>query len=157
MATELYLAGNDWPKNNIKGFRERSEGKSNSRFRFVLFDTDHAFSQSNPFTWFQSTQWWTFDQLYGVSDLFPEGRIYEEIEFTTIFLNMLQNEEFKKQFADQFCIIAGSVFESRRSAQIINQMVNHVNPAMGLEGRFPHLCDEKVPRARHSCQCQPLG
>lgn len=135
MATELYLAGNDWPKNNIKGFRERSEGKSNSRFRFVIFDTDHAFASSNPFTWFQSTQWWTFDQLYGVSDLYPEGRIYEEIEFTTIFLNMLQNEEFKKQFADQFCIIAGSVFESKRSSQIINEMVNHVNSAMGLEGR----------------------
>ena len=135
MAVELYLAGNDWPKNNIKAFRERSEGKSNSRFRFVLFDTDHAFSQTNPFTWFQSTQWYNFDKLYGVSDLYPSGRIYGEIEFTTIFLNMLQNEEFKKQFADQFCIVAGSVFEQSRSAQVINQMVAHVNPAMSLEGR----------------------
>ena len=135
MAVELYIAGTDWPKNNIKSFRERSEGLSNSRFRFVLFDTDGAFATQNPFTWFESTQWWTFDQLYGVSDLYPSGRIYDEIQFTTIFLNMLQNEDFKKQFVDQFCIVAGSVFESSRAAEVINAMVAHVNPAMSLEGR----------------------
>lgn len=135
MAVELYIAGTDWPKNNIKSFRERSEGSSNSRFRFVLFDTDGAFATSNPFTWFQGTQNWTFDQLYGVSDLYPSGRITGEIEFTTIFLNMLKNDEFKKQFVDQFCIAAGSVFESTRAAEVINQMVAYVNPAMSLEGR----------------------
>ncbi|MBR4534945.1 MAG: lamin tail domain-containing protein [Bacteroidaceae bacterium] len=135
MAVEFYIAGTDWPKNNIKSFRERSEGSSNSRFRFVLFDTDHAFATNNPFDWFKGTQYWTFDQLYGVSDLYPSGRIYDEIEFTTIFLNMLQNEEFKKQFVDQFCIVAGSVFESTRAAEVINAMVAHVNPAMSLEGR----------------------
>ena len=135
MAVELYIAGTDWPKNNIKSFRERSEGQSNSRFRFVLFDTDGAFATSNPFQWFQSTQWWTFDRLYGVSDLYPEGRISDEIQFTTIFLNMLQNDAFKRQFADQFCIAAGSVFTPERAAEVINQLVARVNPAMALEGR----------------------
>lgn len=135
MAVEFYIAGTDWPKNNIKSFRERSEGKSNSRFRFVLFDTDGAFATNDPFSWFRQTQYYTFDQLYGVSDLYPEGRIFDEIEFNTIFLNMLQNEEFKKQFVDQFCIVAGSVFESSRAAEVINAMVAHVNPAMSLEGR----------------------
>ena len=135
MAVELYIAGTDWPKNNIKSFRERSEGLSNSRFRFVLFDTDGAFATDNPFKWFSSTQWYNFDPLYGVSDLYPSGRIYEEIEFTTIFLNMLQNEDFKKQFADQFCLAAGSVFEPTRAAKVISAMVAHVNPAMSLEGR----------------------
>lgn len=135
MAVELYIAGTDWPKNNIKGFRERSEAQSNSRFRFIVFDTDGAFATSNPFNWFQSTQWYNFDPLYGVSDLYPSGRIYAEIEFVTIFLNMLKNEEFKKQFVDQFCLVAGSVFEPTRVAQIISRMVEYVNPAMALEGR----------------------
>ena len=135
MAIELYIAGTDWPKNNIKAFRERSEGTANSRFRFVLFDTDGAFATDNAFNWFKDAQWWTFDQLYGVSDLYPEGRLYREIEFVTIFLNMLQNETFKKQFIDQFCLITGSVFEPSRVQEVINEMLNHVNPAMSLEGR----------------------
>lgn len=135
MAIELYVAGTDWPRNNIKAFRERSERLANSRFRFVLFDTDGAFATDNAFNWFKSTQWWTFDQLYGVSNLYPEGRLYREIEFVTIFLNMLKNETFKKQFIDQFCLVVGSVFEPSRAQGIINDMLNHVNPAMSLEGR----------------------
>lgn len=135
-AIELYLAGTDWPKNNIKSFRAREEGTSNSRFRFVLFDLDGAFATGNSFTWFESTRWWTFDQLYGSEILAQYGnRITKEIEFTTLLLNMWQNEEFKKQFIDQFCIITGSVFEPTRAANIINGIVNAVNPAMALEGR----------------------
>lgn len=135
-AIELYIAGTDWPKNNIKAFRARTEGNANSRFRFVLFDTDGAFATNNAFTWFESTQWWTFDQLYGQEIIAEFGnRIYEEIEFTTLLLNMWQNEEFRKQFIDQFCIITGSVFQPARAREIINAMVSYVNPAMSLEGR----------------------
>ncbi len=135
-AVELFLAGTDWPKNNIKSFRSREEGNSNSRFRFVLFDLDGTFATSNSFAWFEGTRWWTFDQLYGAEVIAQYGsRITKEIEFTTLLLNMWQNEEFKKQFIDQFCIVAGSVFEPTRAAAIINGIVNNVNPAMQLEGR----------------------
>jgi len=48
---------------------------------------------------------------------------------------MWQNEEFRKQFIDQFCIITGSVFQPARAREIINAMVSYVNPAMSLEGR----------------------
>ncbi len=136
MAVELYLGGHDWPKNNIKGFRERSEGLANSRFRHVLFDLDAAFASGSPFDWFESTQTWTFDPLYGELVLAKYGsRITDEIEFVTIFKNMLKNEEFKKQFIDQFCLVVGSVFEPNRSKEIINEIVARVNPAMALEER----------------------
>lgn len=136
-AVELYIAGTDWPKNNIKAFRSREEGNSNSRFRFVLFDTDGAFATSNAFTWFEGTRWWTFDQLYGNEIIAQYGnRISAEIEFVTIFLNMLNNQEFRKQFIDQFCIVAGSVFEPTRVREIVNDMVSHVSAAMTLEGSW---------------------
>ncbi|MCR4994652.1 MAG: lamin tail domain-containing protein [Bacteroidales bacterium] len=126
-AVELYIAGTDWPKNNIKSFRARTEGESNSRFRFVLFDTDGAFATSNAFTWFESTQWWTFDQLYGEQVINKYGnRIYDEIQFTTLLMNMWKNEEFKKQFIDQFCIVAGSVFEPTRASEVIQAMMDCV-------------------------------
>ncbi len=136
LAVEFYIGGNDWPQNNIKAFRERSEGHENSRFRFVLFDTDGALATTSPFWQFAGKQNYTFDQLYGTEVLAQYGnRITAEIEFVTLFLNLLKNEDFKKQFIDQFCLVAGSVFEPTRAAEIINAMVEHVNPAMALEGR----------------------
>ncbi|MBR3660001.1 MAG: CotH kinase family protein, partial [Bacteroidaceae bacterium] len=39
MAVEFFLANEDWPRNNIKAFRHKDDG----RFRFVVFDLDHSF------------------------------------------------------------------------------------------------------------------
>ena len=138
MGAELYVNGHDWPKNNIKGFRDRNNG----RFRFIMFDTDGAFSSGNPFEWFASTQTWTFDQLYGVEDIYSEKRLTREIEFVTLFLNLLKNAEFKKQFIDQFAIICGSVCESTRAAKVIDEMVAHVSQGLSLEGRYPSSAND---------------
>ena len=137
LAVEFYIGGSDWPQNNIKAFRERSEGQSNSRFRFVLFDTDGAFaSTTSAFNNFAGKQWYGFDRLRGSAVRAQYGNnIYAEIQFVTLFLNLLRNEDFCKQFADQFCLVAGSVFEPTRVREVINAMVSHVNPAMQLEGR----------------------
>ena len=137
LAVEFYIGGTDWPQNNIKAFRERSQGLSNSRFRFILFDTDGAFSATtSAFSKFAGKQWYGFDPLRGREVRAQYGNnIYAEIEFVTLFLNLLQNEDFSKQFADQFCLVAGSVFEHSRVRDVINDMLSHVNPAMQLEGR----------------------
>ena len=128
LAVQFYLAGNDYPKNNIKSFRERSEGESNSRFRAILFDLDFAFAQSNGFTWFfNSSQYWTYDQLYGTQVIAKYGnKISGEIEFVSIIKNMLKNEEFKKQLIDQCCIVTGSVFEPTRSREVITELIDRM-------------------------------
>ncbi|MCR5820374.1 MAG: CotH kinase family protein [Bacteroidaceae bacterium] len=137
LAVEFYIGGSDWPQNNIKAFRDINGG----RFRFVLFDTDGALGTGNPFTRFAGKQYYTFDQLYGVSDLYPSGHISAEIEFVTLFLNLLNNEEFRKQFIDQYCIAVGSVFEPTRTAQVTNAMKSYVSSALSLEGRSPYTAD----------------
>lgn len=134
MAVELYLGGNDWPKNNIKGFRNRTDG----RFRFVLMDLDFAFNRgSDIFTGFESMNTWTFDQLYDTCD--EEGntvsQLTEEIEFVTIFLNLLENDEFRKRFIDQFCLTAGSVYEPDRSAEVIDAFLAEKNPPLAYDGK----------------------
>ncbi len=128
LAVQFYLGGNDYPKNNIKSFRERSEGLSNSRFRAILFDLDHAFNTNNGITWFfDNSNYWTYDRLYGKEVIAKYGnQIYGEIEFVTIIKNMLQNEEFKKQLIDQACIVTGSVFEPSRSRDIITDIINRM-------------------------------
>ena len=137
MATELYLGGTDFPQNNVKAYRPRVE---NGRFRFVCFDLDFAFNTSDPFSNFFGKQYYTFDTLHDLTDAIAAGktlvggnRIYEEIELVTIFLNMLQNDTFRKQFVDSYCIVAGSVFEPTRCAEIVDELYNRVYDAMAKE------------------------
>lgn len=123
MAIELYLGNWDWPQNNVKGYRPRLE---NGKFRFVLFDMDGSFNLgSNAFSTFQGKQIYTFDQLYDA----PVSRYTNvEIEVVTLFLELLNNEKFRKQFIDSFCLVAGSVFNPEKSKAIINELANRVAP-----------------------------
>jgi hypothetical protein len=125
MAIEFYLANEDWPRNNIKSFR-LSEG---GRFRFVVFDLDHAFGAINqatginPFTSFD-------DQEY-----YPEGGYKSAM--VTIFHNMLKNKSFRKKFIDSYCIVAGSVFNTDRIKSIVNELANRAEREMAFKNESP--------------------
>ena len=125
MAVQMYLGNWDWPQNNVKGFKPIMEG---GRFRFVLFDLDGALNTTSPFTTFAGKRQYTFDRLYGE----PISNIVKEIEFVTIFLNMIQNETFRKQFIDTYCLVAGSVFEPERCREIINELANRVSDSQNI-------------------------
>ena len=130
MAVEFYLGSNDWPQNNVKGFRHREDG----RFHFVLFDLDHAFNSSTPFNTFMNKEYdYGFDQLRPAS----LGRIWEDIHFVTLFKNLLQNDRFRRDFIDAFCIMGGSVFEKNRAAAIIDSVRNVMKPMMQLKRESP--------------------
>ena len=117
LAAELYLASNDWAanSNNIKGFRNRNNG----RYRFVMFDTDAAFSLSNAWT--------------SLATATKNGQ-----RFGPLFVNMLDNEDFRKRLIDTYCIMGGSVFEASRCTKIIDEMVNNVADMMRIEGGSPN-------------------
>ena len=42
---------------------------------------------------------------------------------------MLQNADFRRRFIDAYCIMGGSVFEKDRSAAIISELLERVEPA----------------------------
>ncbi len=126
MAIELFLGSSDWPHNNIKGFRDQNGG----RYRFVLFDLDFAFKNSDPFQAFADDQWHTFNYIYDLQ----ESR-HEEIKLVTFFLNMLRNDEFRKQFIDTYCLIGGSVFDREKATAIVTELADFVRPMMQLDGR----------------------
>ena len=120
IGVEFYLGNWDWPKNNLKAYRPRTE---DGRFRFVTFDLDGSFSVGDPFTTFEGKRIFTFDMLRGER----QGEyITAEIEIVTIFLNMLENAEFRKQFIDSYCLITGSVFNPTRCAAIIRELATRV-------------------------------
>ena len=126
MAILLYLGNTDWPQNNVKAFKLIDGGK----FRFVLYDLDGSFSTSSPFNTFMNKEYYYFDQLY------PEslGRRWDQIRLVTLFMNLLQNDDFRRRFIDTFCLMGGSVFEYSRATEIINRLLSRVNPAMSING-----------------------
>lgn len=125
MAMEFYLANEDWPRNNIKSFRHSGDG----RYRFVVFDLDHAFgspSQAtdiNPFSSFDSQEYYS------------DGG-YKSV-MVTIFHNMLNNNSFRKKFIDSYCIIAGSVYDPDRVRSIVDELAARVSQEMKIEGKSP--------------------
>ena len=129
MAAQMYLGGTDFPQNNVKGFRYRDGGK----FRFVMFDLDFAFNandQGGAFTAFFNKENYLFDPISPSSSV---PRLRDRIRFVTLFKNMLQNADFRRQFIDAYCLMGGSVFEKTRATQIVNELLNRVEPAMNLE------------------------
>ena len=128
MACGFYLKRNDWIRNNVKGFRHQDNG----RFRFVNYDLDGA---PGGFT-FDTFMSWEFNYRY--DRLYPSGTyIYQDNRLVTLFKNLLQNAEFKRQFIDTYCIMGGSVFEANRCTEIIDELVEKVAPAMQLTGMYP--------------------
>ena len=122
MAVETYLYNNDWPQNNQKGWRPAME---NGKFRFILFDLDLCFGNSDfvpyygesPFDCFESRQWFT-----------PMG-----VELVPMFVSLLKNDTFRKHFIDTFCLVAGSVFEPSRCEALILEYASRVYPMQILD------------------------
>lgn len=126
MATEMYLGNWDWPQNNVKGFRHRDGG----RFRFVLFDLDGSFNTNDPFNLFFNKEYYNFDDLRPTGQ--GLGHISDYIRFVTLFGNLLANDNFRRRFIDAYCIAGGSVFEKNRASEIIDNLLERVEPAMNL-------------------------
>ena len=125
MAIEFYLANEDWPRNNIKAFR-LSEG---GRFRFVVFDLDHAFGAIN-----QSTGLNPFNS-FDNQEYYSDGGYKSAM--VTIFHNMLKNDTFRKKFIDSYCIVAGSVFNTDRIKSIVNELSDRATKEMAFNNESP--------------------
>ncbi len=139
MAMEFYLGSADWPHNNQKGFAKSEDG----RLRLVSFDLDGTLSTTNSFYDFAGRQTFTFNYLYDS----PVNRITKEIELVTIFLNLIQNKQFRKQFIDTYCLIAGSVFEPNRCTAIIDSLTNNIAGPMQIEGTSPYTTANSMKNA----------
>jgi len=122
MAAECYVGCNDWltNSNNVKGFRDRNDGK----FHLVFMDLDQGFTMNDMIG---SLQRYRNDSRYST------GRSF----LIDIFLNMLRNETFQRQFIDAYCIVAGSIFTPERVTSIITRMAETTEAALAIDGQSP--------------------
>lgn len=120
MAVELFMYNWDWPRNNVKAFRDESAG---GRFRFILFDLDYCFGEGS------ST---------------PNKNVFQAFDdeeyrcaIVTLFHGMLGNDEFRKLFLDSFSIVASSVFEPNRCSSIVKELAARASREMAFNNESP--------------------
>ena len=120
MAAGCYIGNTDWltNSNNAKGYRSRNDGK----FHLVIMDMDGCFSSTSLLSALPSK---LSDSRYDTGKNF----------LIEIFLNMLKYAPFKKRFIDAYCLINGSVFETKHSQQIITEMKEEKYEAIQFEGQ----------------------
>lgn len=122
MAVTFFLYNDDWPDNNMKAYRSRNDG----RYRFVSFDLDYAFkgcwsdSENNPFTNFARFK----------NDSAPRTSYNKDI--VNLFLNLLNNTDYRQKFITTFCLMGGSVFEPSIASDIIDELLEKVKPMCQL-------------------------
>ena len=109
MAAEMFLANDDWPSNNVKAYRSRDNG----RYRFISFDLDYAFRRRDP-----SNPTNPFDYLLG----------YADMPFVSFFFNLLRHDDYRRKFIDTFCLMGGSVFEYRYACDVVEELLDKVQP-----------------------------
>jgi len=114
--TEIFIAHQDWPDNNIKYWRTRTttDDSENStvkdgRWRWLLFDTDHGFTNTE----LNSIDYATRTDLE-----------------TILLRSLINNPEFKNQFLNRFADHLNTSFKTERVIQEINYFEDLLEPEM---------------------------
>jgi len=108
---ELYCGNSDWPDNNLRVFRVKTEedqgGVSDGRYRFLLKDLDLSFGHGHSAT----------SNPYGVMNSSSILGIKE------VFTALMKNSEFKDTVYMYMCTLASSVFSPERVQEKMDEFV----------------------------------
>lgn len=108
VATQIYLANVDWPRNNIKFWRPVAEG---GKWRYLFFDLDVSL-KGNPFA--------------PVDLDLIELLVNEEnadVKFIQIFQSILNNKTFLERFTNRYADLLNSLYTPENmEAELIEQM-----------------------------------
>lgn len=100
--SQIYYDNTDWPHNNMKMWKKKENGK----WRWILYDTDFGFSNSNNNT---------------LSHVINSGA-----NPAALFRRLMLNETFRNKFIDRFCIHLSSTFETNRVNLIMDSIAANI-------------------------------
>ncbi|MBQ6062032.1 MAG: CotH kinase family protein [Prevotella sp.] len=113
MAMNLYYNNQDFPGNNIVMWRPRSKG---GKWRFVAKDTDFGLGLYGSSATYKSIEW-----LYNPN--FDYGRAWaNKPEHTLLFRQMMEDENFKREFIDRTAIYMGDFMNEKGTREIWDPM-----------------------------------
>ncbi len=115
MITEMFIGSDDWPLNNNKYWRERSE---NGKWRWILFDTDSGF-------WNYKKDRDPFEYLLNPSSGSDQKNTAEA---TFLFRSLMKNSTFKNNFLAKFQEHLSTTFSVARIKGIIDNDIKRLEP-----------------------------
>jgi len=123
----IWMANIDWPANNLKLWRPKT---TDGRWRWMVYDTDISCWGSavgnTAYPWHHTLK----HTMYDIAGL-PDDEVFHTSAAAAELLNaLIQNEEFKTQFVQQYTILLSSVFKPERINKIIDDVKNVLNPEM---------------------------
>lgn len=120
---QIYIANTDWPGNNVKYWKDRSE---TGKWRWILFDTDFGFG-------------WIYGEDYQHNTLSftleTNGQDWPNPPWSTLFLRkLLENTNFKNKFISRYADLINTELGSAKlnnkisimADQIRSEMPNHI-------------------------------
>ncbi|MCD4694633.1 MAG: CotH kinase family protein [Bacteroidales bacterium] len=109
--TEIYSSNVDWPANNIKYWRPKT---INGLWRWILYDIDNAFEFVSRNSLAYATE--------------PNGPSWPNPPYSTfLFRKLLENDEFKNQFIQQFASHLNITFGPQRVIDIANSINQEID------------------------------
>jgi len=115
---QIFIDNRDWPGNNIKFWRERTDA---GKWRWILFDLDFGFN-----TWATDNQ--NFNTL--AFALEPNGPGWPNPPWSTLLLRkLMENQSFKYDFINCFADNLNTIFE----AQVVLQTIDKLKSAIDSE------------------------
>lgn len=117
MLSQIYFANVDWPGNNIKYWTTQSD---TSRWRWLIFDTDHGFGLYNANAASHNTL--TFA-------LATNGPNWPNPPWSTLlFRKLVQNQSFKFDLLNRFADLANSILKKEKVLAKIDSLRNIYEP-----------------------------
>ena len=110
-----YIGNWDWPGNNIKWWKDRTN--NSSKWRWILFDMDAGFDLK------RVESVWIGD-LFGDPTPFP---VYENDAAFYLFNSLLKNLNFKQKFLNRYLDFIENVFNKDRVASLIYKNKNTIS------------------------------
>jgi len=113
-ASILYFAYSDWPWNNVKCWRPKTD---TGRWKWMLYDTDYGFHCGHFESW-----WNTFDEMRNQDN--------KDTGTTLLFFKLMDNENCRKYFINRYADLLNTVFSPGYVVQRINEMKLRIAPDM---------------------------
>jgi hypothetical protein len=116
LTAEIYYCNTDWPGNNVKFWRQRS---NNGKYRWILWDLDFGFAL------YENVSFATHPTLDFATD--PDNNGWPNPSESTLHLRLLlQNPTFKNKFLQTFAASLSTTFKPERVVNMINSFQNNI-------------------------------
>lgn len=115
-AAQVYYNNQDWPSNNIKYWREKSE---TGKWRWILYDTDFGFNLYRTNAQAEDHVYYLFSGI--------ETRPGSNPPWSTLLpRKLVENPKIKNQFINLLADLLNTNFKSERVVNIINKLADNL-------------------------------